>query len=348
MKKMLLILLLVLLPFLAFAQDFSKGPLYGKNMYVPFIIHYHLPALAARSGEQFDFQFRQSFYLAQDVLYFFGDLEEDDLPTERIYNTDYVFSDYEVFTAETSFAFNILDKLQLGADLRIISYYGGFMDSFIESFHGLFGFPNGAREYFFQNQLYINFPNNNGINMYLDKNAVSFGDIDLWGKWTFFENSNFSIAALAAFKIPTGSLDQLSGTGFPDAGLGLLLDFRVARYLSLYTQAGAVMPFNGKSNFMFNGMLGAEVHPTHFFSFNVQMNIKTSPLNDDTIIHGLSDLFNTTIYHLNMPQFNILGGFVLKFDSTRLQFYFEQDAFTNMGADITFGIMLTYIVNLRD
>ena len=343
MKKLLFVLLLVLLSFPAFTEDFSKGPLYGKNMYIPFIIHYHLPAVSARAGEQFDLQYHLSFYLAQDILcYLWGD---EQMPQGRGYDTRYIYSDYEVFAAEMGIAYNVFNELQLGIDLRVFSFSGGFMDSFIESFHGLFGFPNGGREYFFQNQLYVNLPNNNGINLYLDESAVSFGDIDIWGKWTFFENTNVSLAALAAFKIPTGRLERLSGTGFPDAGLGLFLDWRMARYFSLYTHAGIVMPFNGISNFMFNGMLGAEVHLAQFFSLNAQMNIKTSPLNDTTIPHGLGNTFNTTLYHLSLPQLNILGGFVFKFNRTRLQFYFEQDAITNMGADITFGLMVLHTLN---
>ena len=340
--------MLALLPCTVHADGLSKGPLYGKTMHVPFLIHYSIPSLAAKSGERFDLNFRQSFYLAQDVLYFFWDDDKDELPPGRHYNRDYIISDYEVFAADLGISFNILKELQLGADIRMFYYYGGFMDSFIESFHGLFGFPNGEREYFLQNRLYVNIPNENGIVMYLDENAASLGDIDLWGKWTFFENTGFSLAALAAFKLPTGSLDKLSGTGYPDAGLGLLIDFRAARYLSLYTHAGIVVPFNGKSNFMFNGMLGAEIHPLEFLSFNLQMNIRTSPITDNTIPHSLSDLLGTTVYRLSLPQFNIMGGIVLRFNRTNWQLYFEQNAITNQGADITFGIMVSHTLNTRN
>ena len=320
-----------------FTNDFSKGPLYGKNMYIPYLIHYHLPALPARSGRQYDLQFDLINYLAQDILIFIPD--EAIIPPGRNYNRNYIAIDYEVYAAELGISYNILDELQLGVNFRFFSFSGGFLDSFIESFHNLFDFPGGGREYIEQNRIHINIPNNNGLKLYLDKAAVSMGDTDLWGKWTFFENNTVSLAALSAFKVPTGALEKLSGSNYPDIALGLLFDWRIAAYCTLYTHAGLVVPFNGKSFPMFNGMFGAEIHPWELISFIVQMNIKTSPIADDTSPGAIE-------YKLSLPQTNILGGLVVRFNKTRMQIYFEQDAFTYRGADITFGFMVSHTVTL--
>src|SRR5438105_11791569 len=40
-----------------------------------------------------------------------------------------------------------------GIEVPYVVHGGGFMDSFIESWHGAFGFPNGGREQFPQNQI---------------------------------------------------------------------------------------------------------------------------------------------------------------------------------------------------
>ena len=253
-KTVLLIAILVLLCAAAYADDFngsfSKGPLYGKNMYIPYLIHYHLPALPARSGQQYELRFDLVNYLAQDILVYLPDSYE--ISSGRSYNRDNIASDYEVYAAELGVSYNILNELQLGANFRLFSFSGGFLDPFIESFHKLFGFPGGGREFFDQNRIHINMPNNNGLSLYLDHAAVSMGDIDIWGKWTFWENNAVSLAALAAFKIPTGTLEKLSGSGYPDAAFGLLLDWYLSAYLSLYFHSGLVIPFNGKSYPMFN------------------------------------------------------------------------------------------------
>ncbi|MCL2831699.1 MAG: DUF3187 family protein [Treponema sp.] len=334
-------------------DDFSKGPLYGKNLYIPFLIHYNFPSLPARSGAAGDLQWHTSIYYSQDSRFredlLPGNIDQQDSGGRR-YDKALVVRDYESCVAELGFAYNPARNFQAGLDTRIISYYGGFLDSFVEGFHGFFGFPNAKREAFLQNQLYINIPNDNGVPLFLDKAAVSPGDVDLWCKWTFLENNRFSLAALAAFKLPAGSLKLLSGSGSPDAAAGLLADIRASRIFTFYTQAGIVAPFDGKSYPMFNGLLGLEIHPWNFLSFNAQMNIKTSPLSDHIIPFRWNGLFGTDFIQLNLPQTNVLAGLVLQLNNTglrfyRLQFYIEEDAIFNQGTDFTFGIMFSQTFN---
>ena len=324
------------------AANFSKGPLYGKNLFVPYLIHYNFPSLPAKSAEQYELQYHLSLYYVNDVNYANNDYTLYD-GMERAYSTDNISRDYESCAAEIGLAYTIIKQLQIGVDMRMYSYYGGFLDSIIEWFHGIFGFPNGGREFFLQNQMYINIPNDNGITIHLDKPTVSFGDIDIWGKWTFLENNRLSLGLLGAFKLPTGKLSSLSGSGYPDAALGLLLDFRAARWITLFAQAGAVFPFN-KSYVMFNGMAGLEIHPWPFLSFNMQMNIKTSPISN-----ARSNADNNTYFrNYALPQTNILAGVVMRHKSFRWQLYFEEDAFTFQGTDITFNISFSHTIGLKN
>jgi hypothetical protein len=314
-------------------RDYAKGPLYGKNLYLPYLVHYNFPSLPARTGEQYDLRYHFSSYFVQDVHY----VENNKLPTSgvRTYDKENIHRDYESTVGELGFSFNPLRNLQTGMDMRLIAYYNGFGDPLIESFHRIFGFPNGGREYFLHNQLYINIPNANGIPFFLDEGVVSFGDIDLWSKWTFFEIPRISIAFLGAFKIPSGSLNALSGSGFPDVGLGILSDIRTWRFLTLYAQAGVVLPLNMKSYPMFNGLAGMEIHPWNVFSFNLQMNIKTSPISD----YGFYSL----------PQTNLLVGFTVRSRARgqdfSWQFYLEEDPFTHQGTDITFNLMFSHTLH---
>jgi len=317
--------------------DFSKGPLYGKNMYIPFLIHYNFPSLSARSGQQAEFQYHFSFYYTQDVHYW----GENAPPSgTRSYDKKLVLRDYEGLVGELGFAYNFSDKLQTGIDMRVMAYYGGFMDPLVEGFHRTFHFPNAWRECFLQNQVYVNIPNDNGISLFLDKETVSLGDIDLWEKWTFFENRHISLAGLGAFKVPSGRLETLSGSGYPDIGLGLLSDFRVAWFLSLYAQAGLVLPFNMKSHPMFNGLIGFEIHPWSLVSFNTQMNIKSSPISDSTVPYPR----NKNLNKYSMPQTNLLVGFIIKHKSSKFQFYIEEDAIMYQGTDITFNVMFSHSI----
>jgi hypothetical protein len=317
-------------------RDYAKGPLYGKNLYVPYLVHYTFPSLPARSGEQFDLRYHVSTYFVQDVHY----VKRNPFPKSgvRTYDKENIERDYESTVIEGGVSFNPRRDVQIGMDMRLIAYYRGFGDPIVEGFHGIFGFPNGGRESFLQNQLYINFPEDNGISFFLDENAVSFGDIDLWSKWTFFEIPRLSLAVLGAFKVPSGRLKALSGSGYPDLGIGMLSDIRAWWFLSLYAQAGVVLPFTTKAAPMFNGLAGVEIHPWDSFSFNIQMNIKSPP-------------FYSSAYY-SRPQTNLLVGFTARTKSRGLksgdfswQFYFEEDPFTYQGADITFNIMFSHTLH---
>ena len=323
--------------------DYSKGPLSGKNLFIPLLLQYNFLALPAKSGKQYDFQYHLSLYYIQDVYY----MAEDYKP-ERFYEKKYIIRDYESCVAELGFAYNIRDYLQIGMEMRLFSYYGGFLDSMIESFHGFLGTENAHRDHFLQNQIYINIPTDNNIGIFLDRSATSFGDIDLWCKQTLYETGSLSIGALGAFKLPTGSLAALSGSGYPDAALGLLLDFRATRYMALYTQAGLVMPFTGKFYTMFNGMIGLELHPWKLFSINIQTNIKTSPISDYSIDYLRNESLATN-FKKYTPQINLLAGLVFQYKNFRFQFYFEEDAFIiYQGTDITFNMMISHTFNLKN
>ena len=257
----------------------------------------------------------------------------------RYYDKGNVERDYESWVGELGVSYAFPRNLETGLDMRVLSYYGGVLDSALEGFHAAFGFPNGAREYFLRNQVYVNIPTNNGITLFLDKPAVSFGDMDLWGKWTFFQNSRISLAGLGAFKLPTGTLKNLSGSGYPDLALGVISDIRALRMLTVYVQAGLVLPFNMKSYPMFNGMAGLELHPWKFLSFNLQMNIKSSPISNDI---PAERIFSSSVKQYSLPQTNILAGFIVRHKNFKWQFYAEEDALTGQGADITFNLMFTH------
>jgi hypothetical protein len=180
----------------------------------------------------------------------------------------------------------------------------------------------------------------------LDAPASSFGDIDFWGKWTLLENRPLSFAAMAAYKIPTGSLASLSGSGSSDAAFGLLLDFRPGRFVTLYAQAGLVWPFNGKSYPMYSGLLGLEFHPWDFLSLNAQAHFMTSPISDNTVTSLLNRPLGKTLYQYSLPQTNIVAGARIHHKGFALQLYIEEDPITNQGTDITFCMMLSYTFNI--
>ncbi len=323
--------------------DYSKGPLYGKNMYTPLMIYYNFPSISAKKGDNFSISYYLQSFLIQGFIC-------SDLYMDKYGNvTGTRDIDYESNVLGFGVEFSILRNLQFGIDARVIWYYGGFMDVIIENFHHAFGFPNGGRQYFERNALLINIKNKNGIKLYLDEPNVSFGDIDLWIKWTFFERRFISLAAVGAFKIPTGKLDLLSGSGYPDMATSLIADFRPFWLFSIYLQTGIVLSFdtlipnNESAPFpMFNGILSFELNPFKFFSLIVQFNIKTLPIEgyDDFLHYDLGTPF------FSNPQTNILVGFIFEYNNFTWQFYFEEDPITNSGTDLTLNLTFKHKIRI--
>lgn len=325
-------------------RNYSKGPLFGKNFYIPYLIYYNFPSLSAKEGRRYDFGYHLSLYYTND----FKNLLYKNSNNE-IFCAE-VIRDYESCVIELGVDYYILKNLQIGFDTRIISYYGGFLDTIVENYHHAFNFPNGGREYTPRDQLYINIQNNNNVSLFLDKSTVSFGDIDTWLKYSFYNNRWISLALIGAFKIPAGQLCCLSGSGYPDFGFQILTDIRPFWLFTFYFQAGMVLPIDSiipgipsKPYPMFNGLAGVELNPIKLFSLIVQLNIKTSSMSSN-IIHRSDYLGNYD--YLSLPQINLLAGFIFKHKDFKWQFYFEEDAFTNAGTDFTINLMFSQRIKM--
>ena len=335
MKKTILLILLLTITLKINSlyirgNDYSKGPLFGKNMYLPFLIYYNFPGVRATTTDNLSIEYHTSTYLIQDFIIYWYNPHTD---------KGKIAIDYESNVMEFGISTTIYKKLQFGIDTRIIWYYGGFLDNIIETFHHTFGFPNAGRERFARDSIYVDIQNKNGINLFIEGPAFSFGDIDLWVKYSVFQNKFFSFALLGAFKIPTGKIEYLSGSGYPDFATGILMDIKPVWFISLYFQGGIVLLIDGliseiESNPypMFNGLFSLEINPLKYFSLLVQFNIKSPPFEGyDNFTHY--DFRDTPFFSL--PQTNILVGFICQYNDLTWQFYFEEDPFTNAGTDLT-------------
>ncbi len=353
LKIITLIIVIQLLPSNIFAGifpsfNYSKGPLLGKNTYAPFLIYFNNMNEPAQSGKRHDFEMRLATYYTQDFAASYVDFYHY-LEYGRYYNTNHVLRDYESCMNEVTITYNPIDNLTIGTNIRLITYYGGFLDFFIEGFHHAFGFPGGARDFFITNRVFVNIVNDNGVRLALNKDAVSFGDIDLWTRYTFLDIKHIKLAGFFAFKIPTGDPAKLSGSGYPDISFAVLCDLINLSLFSFYFNAGIVIPFDSfistaksRPYPMFNGLIAIEIHPTKHFSLIGQLIIKSLPFKA-----YLPFSWDIEINYYDLPQINLLVGFKVAFKGHTWQFYFEEDTFTNQGADIVFNLTYGYKFNTR-
>ncbi len=333
------------------ASNYAKGPLTGKNFMLTFIPYHTLPGVPARKDSESRLQAIYALYVTQDFYPGLAalDIDYSGMTVRGVYENVYV--DFENYTFETGFSINLRPELEIGITTRFLKYTGGVFDNVIEEYHFAVGellfsdryLLNAARHLFPQNGVQVMLRTTNTATFSMHESTSGYGDVDVWARYTILQNSKVAVAAYAAFKIPTGSPDTVTGSGCPDLGIALLTDVFFGRYFTAYLQAGVVLPAGSLiaecshgPRPMFNGLAGIEYHPWRALSVIIQMNVRSSPV--ASYYHNASGELLSGNAYFTRPQTNLLVGAVISLNDIDFQIYLEEDPFTNAGADVTLNL----------
>lgn len=335
---MFLFLLTLFSPIYLSAQ--SQGPLLGKNLYLPHLAVFGFSGTQPLSEEKGWEQNNQLYWVNEFFL--------RGIPTEGVdaFTTDpdpdqYLHMDYESLVWEESLSYSG-DFGRLSLTLRLFCYYPGFADPLIESFHGIFGFPNGGRGYFPANRLFLNLQGTSGPDSALFQTWAGLGDTELlfqrslvhWGSWDFSWSG--------AISLPTG-IRGLSGSGYPDLGVQLVSLYS-GRKNYFHIQSGLVLPgallFDDKSQLRlcWQNLLGWEYAWRPHLSLLTQFQLNTSPL---TSPYYRKVLF-WDFHAYQVMQTNLRLGCKWAISRGTFQFYIEEDPITFEGADILVSLGYTH------
>jgi hypothetical protein len=123
-------------------------------------------------------------------------------------------------------------RLELGAEVPLISHRGGFLDSAIDSYHDRLNLPDGGRTVFARDLFRAGYVGG-GESVFFDRGTggIGLGDVVLTGKTLLVRGRRSvpSIAASFSVKLPTGDPDRLHGSGGTDFGASLYLTGRFGR-----------------------------------------------------------------------------------------------------------------------
>ena len=144
-----------------------------------------------------------------------------------------LFVDTETLRVSVDLDWRVASRVQLGATVPFLKHGGGFMDGLVEGFHGLFNLSNGGREWSPQNDY--------GVFVVRDRRfwirsveSAGFrpGDLVLRMKTPLYRDGGGLVLSLAgAVKLPTGSLETLTGSGGTDIQATLFATWRPATRL---------------------------------------------------------------------------------------------------------------------
>ncbi len=126
-----------------------------------------------------------------------------------------LFVDTESLRLSVDLDWRIASRLQVGVTLPFLKHGGGFLDGVVEGFHGAFNLSNGGREWAPQNDY--------GVFVVRDRRfwirsveSADFrpGDLVVRMKTPLNRGGEQVVMAIAgALKLPTGSLETLTGSG---------------------------------------------------------------------------------------------------------------------------------------
>jgi hypothetical protein len=149
--------------------------------------------------------------------------------------------DMEVTEVDLRFRKSILNTIELGIDVPILSFNSGFMDDFLGNYHHLFGFSDYGRSNRPANSFLYEMRKSNTLLFKAEGGDVGIGDIRLMMKKTIVTGDPV-LSVRFDVEFPTGSTSEGFSNGSLDAGISLLLDKKLGETCMTYANAGVVFP----------------------------------------------------------------------------------------------------------
>lgn len=231
--------------------------------------------------------------------------------------------------------------LEVGIEIPLVHFNGGFLDSFIRHFHDAFGFPSGGRDQVPDNRFSYRFQVGGSDLMGFPPADMGLGDISLHVKHQLAgEDSDWpDLSWFADLKFPTGRRSRGFGSGSMDFGFGAALDASYRRlhghFNCGYFVLGANSMIDGfMYNQMFAYMIAGEVTLLPTWSLVVQLNGST-PLLKGTALDVWNGVPLDLIVGFRGEEKGIVGN-----NDLIWQFGFSEDV-TSKGPSVDFTVFLS-------
>ena len=147
--------------------------------------------------------------------------------------------DMELVRTALRYQYGLSDKIELGIEIPFLSNTAGFLDPFIQWYHKSFGFPNGGRELFPDNEFAFQLSQGCTTLFQYQETAFVPSDILIRGKIHLFESQSktLNISFAPVIKLPSGLFTNGFSSGHVDVGGQFLLSAHWKRFHS-FTQLG--------------------------------------------------------------------------------------------------------------
>jgi Protein of unknown function (DUF3187) len=115
---------------------------------------------------------------------------------------------------------------------------GGVLDDAIDSWHELFGLPQGTRAFSPQDRVRIAYASGNTVLFDVQSSQAGLADISLDFGRSLSSTSSTAAAAWLSIKLPSGDADRFTGSGATDVSLAIAAEQRLGENWTAFGQAG--------------------------------------------------------------------------------------------------------------
>ena len=129
--------------------------------------------------------------------------------------------DGEVVESRIDATYGLTDRWALHGEVAYRSLSAGTLDATIESFHDALGLPNGSRDKLPDDQLLLAYAVDGVSAFRVDREASGIADVPLALGYQLRASNAGALAGWLSVKVPTGSVDDLTGSGAVDVALSL-------------------------------------------------------------------------------------------------------------------------------
>ncbi len=142
----------------------------------------------------------------------------------RIDRDERIILDGETTRLEFRWQRGVGDRAEIGLVLPYTWHESGGLDSLVQTWHDVFGFPGGFRGTRPNDAIEFLYTDPGGERINFTRNAHGIGDARLLGAWRLATSSTHSIALRGSVKLPVGDSSELLGSGGTDVSIGLAGD----------------------------------------------------------------------------------------------------------------------------
>ena len=143
---------------------------------------------------------------------------------DDVSNTERLHVDGETTRFALTLGYGLAENFDISIEVPYLWHQSGSLDSLIDEWHDIFGFPGGSRQSRERDRLEFLYADSQSIPVGLTDNTDGIGDIRLMAGWQLSRTENRRTALRFGIKLPTGDSNDFLGSGGTDLSIGIASD----------------------------------------------------------------------------------------------------------------------------